>query len=284
MTGTATAFDLCDPSPVLTYTDVTTGPIPCGGQIIRTWLASDNRNNSNTCQQVITVQDNIPPTITCPPNTTVTATPPLCTAVVNDITWNTVTDNCLLQAMVFVISGATTNFGINDASGSIFNVGLSTVTYTVTDACGNPASCSFDVLVEEDVPPVAVCLPGVGILLDATCTATLLPGTIDGGSTDNCQILSMSVSPNTFNQCGNFPVVLTVTDLSGNTSTCNSSVQVADGIAPTALCSNLGLALNASCVANITPIHVASRRRRSATPILSIRGQTPARVSWSEHG
>ncbi|MBL7794708.1 MAG: HYR domain-containing protein [Saprospiraceae bacterium] len=253
MTGTAVANDNCDPSPVVSYTDVASGPIPCGGQIIRTWTARDNCDNESTCQQVITVQDNIPPTITCPSNMTVTATPPLCTAIVNNITWSSVSDNCALQSMVFVVSGATTNFGINDASGSTFNVGLSTVTYTVSDACGNPASCSFDVLVDENVPPTAICLSGVGLLLDATCTASLSPGMIDDGSFDNCQIQSMSVSPNTFNQCGIFPVVLTVIDQSGNSSTCNSSVQVADGIVPTALCSGIGVNLDANCVAFITP-------------------------------
>ncbi|MHC4776026.1 MAG: cohesin domain-containing protein [Planctomycetota bacterium] len=61
-TGEATATDVCDPSPDITYSDVVT-PGLCDDEwvITRTWAAEDDCENVSTCDQVITVQDTVPP-------------------------------------------------------------------------------------------------------------------------------------------------------------------------------------------------------------------------------
>lgn len=71
--GPATASDVCDPSPAVTYTDVNSlGGCNGTGTITRTWKATDVCGNMATCVQVITVADTTPPTITsCPPNVTI---------------------------------------------------------------------------------------------------------------------------------------------------------------------------------------------------------------------
>jgi hypothetical protein len=92
------------------------------------------------------------------------------------------------------------------------------------------------VTVSDNVPPVALCKSGVVIALDANCTATLQPSDIDDGSSDNCFLQSLSVSQTTFNTCGNYPVTLTVTDWCGNSSICNTVIQVVDNIPPVILC------------------------------------------------
>ncbi|MFN8777749.1 MAG: HYR domain-containing protein, partial [Flavobacteriales bacterium] len=61
---------------------------------------------------------------------------------------------------------------------------------------------------------------------------------VNNGSTDNCGIASVTVSPQAFD-CGDVgpnTVTLTVTDASGNISTCTATVTVADGITPTITC------------------------------------------------
>ncbi|MBK8706706.1 MAG: hypothetical protein IPN33_26085 [Saprospiraceae bacterium] len=68
----ATATDICDASPVVTFVDVTNaGDCPQEYTITRTWTATDACGNSSTCIQVLSIEDNAPPTITCPTNTTV---------------------------------------------------------------------------------------------------------------------------------------------------------------------------------------------------------------------
>ena len=67
--GTATATDVCDPNPVITFSDQRI-PGNCPGQftILRSWTATDECGNQARCVQTINVDDTTPPQITCPPD------------------------------------------------------------------------------------------------------------------------------------------------------------------------------------------------------------------------
>ncbi len=103
-----------------------------------------------TVNGLVEVSDTIPPTISCPADLTVQA--PGSVAVQN-IAPTSVIDNCAAPTIGWAAVGATTDADPNDpdASGTLFNQGSSTVTYSVTDAGGNTASCSFNVTVEFGV-------------------------------------------------------------------------------------------------------------------------------------
>lgn len=98
-TGQATATDNCDAAPDITYSDVET-PGSCQAEkiIARTWTATDNCGNTNSCVQIINVQDKTPPVISC--NTPATITPPDAPTSFTA----TATDNCDLSPSV-VITG-----------------------------------------------------------------------------------------------------------------------------------------------------------------------------------
>jgi hypothetical protein len=71
-TGAATATDLCDPSVTVVYHDSVAGPMPM--TITRTWTGTDDAGNARSCQQIIKVEDTIPPQIAeCPESVTLTA-------------------------------------------------------------------------------------------------------------------------------------------------------------------------------------------------------------------
>lgn len=72
-TGQAMATDVCDASPVITYSDVTVGGA-CADEstITRTWKATDGSGNDRTCEQVITVVDTANPVISCNAPATIT--------------------------------------------------------------------------------------------------------------------------------------------------------------------------------------------------------------------
>lgn len=114
----------------------------------------------------------------------------------------------------------------------------------------------------DNIPPVALCL-GIGVQLDENCEAIITPDLIDGGSFDDCQIQSMSVSPSVLTGCGVFPVTLTVTDWCGNSSTCMTGVQTIENTPPTINCpANLTITApnQAPCsviVNNIQPSNVS---------------------------
>ncbi|MFN0215957.1 MAG: HYR domain-containing protein, partial [Saprospiraceae bacterium] len=98
----------------------------------------------------ITVVDTLPPSITCPTDITVQA--PGSTAV-QGISPVSVDDNCAISLVGWNVTGATTGSYPDDAdaSGGLFNIGTSTVTYQATDAGNTTATCSFKVTVEFDI-------------------------------------------------------------------------------------------------------------------------------------
>jgi hypothetical protein len=111
-----------------------------------------------------------------------------------------------------------------------------TVTYSTTGSCSDSESQSVTILNDSEAP-VANC-KDITVMLDSAGNATITPNDIDNGSTDNCGIASMSLSKTNFS-CSDGPsasVVLTVTDSSGNTGTCNATVTISDTISPTFTC------------------------------------------------
>jgi uncharacterized repeat protein (TIGR01451 family) len=102
-----------------------------------TLTVTDPSGNSSQCTATVTVIDNTPPAISCPANITLEPTCPA--GAIATYTAPVGTDNC---------PGATTARTAGPASGSVFPIGTTTVTYTVTDGAGLTASCSFTVTVK----------------------------------------------------------------------------------------------------------------------------------------
>ncbi len=131
--GTATAADNCG-GVTVTRGGGNTFPV---GETIVTYTATDAAGNTAAATQKVTVIDNTPPAISCPININVGFNPALNGAVVN-YTAPVGSDNC---------AGATTAQTTGLPSGATFPLGTTTNTFTVTDAAGNSASCSFKVTV-----------------------------------------------------------------------------------------------------------------------------------------
>jgi hypothetical protein len=138
----------------------------------------------------------------------------------------TATDNCSLGSLTYSLTGATIGSGAS-LSGVKLEQGITTITWTATDASGNTSDCRFDVTIEDKVDPIAKC-KDITIELDGTGNAGIVASDVDNGSSDNCSIASLSVTPNIFNcsNVGGNVVILKVTDSNGNSATCNANVTV----------------------------------------------------------
>lgn len=116
------------------------------------------------------------------------------------------------------------------ASGATFPIGTTTNVWTWADtALGLQDSCSFTITVEDSTAPIAVC-QNATVQLSASGSGTLSATQVDGGSSDNCALGSVSVNQTAFD-CSNFganTVTLTVTDANGIVSSCTASVSVVD--------------------------------------------------------
>ncbi len=121
--------------------------------------------------------------IVCPNDTVISALPGECSAVVNNISPVSATDNCGVAEINYRLSGSTTGTGSGDASGTIFNKGVTTVWYRITDNSGNLDSCSFDITVLTTIEaPDSAYADRNNLCPDDNGTITL---TYTGGSTGN---------------------------------------------------------------------------------------------------
>lgn len=109
------------------------------GVTTESYVAYNTTGDSVMCSFTVTVLDTVTPQF----SGTVADTA-LCGFEVYDIAPPAVIDNCS-NTVTYVLSGATTGSGTGDVSGTTFNAGVTTVTYTVTDESGNSASTSFNV-------------------------------------------------------------------------------------------------------------------------------------------
>jgi hypothetical protein len=157
----ATATDAVAGVVAVTSSTAVNGLVP--GSYVLTYDFTDAALNA-AAQVTVTVNvvDTVGPVITVPANLVVEATGPG-GAVANFST--TATD---------LISGAavTTN---TPASGSLFGIGITTVTATAMDALGNPASATFTVTVRDTTAPV-ITVPHPGPLSHEAGTPFADPG------------------------------------------------------------------------------------------------------------
>lgn len=129
------------------------GCVPPSGSFFQrgTTTVVCSASSGSSCSFTVTVNDQQPPTITCPgPVTAQETTAGSGTAMVNYALPAT-SDNC---------QGVTTI--CTPPAGSVFPVGSTPVSCTATDAGGNSASCSFNVIVQGGPPVLEVTIPGDG--------------------------------------------------------------------------------------------------------------------------
>jgi gliding motility-associated-like protein len=183
--------------------------------------------------RVVVPLNNLPPEITCPDPIVTYTSETSCDTTLNDGLASIYSDpNDNIVSLTWVMTGATTaaspSTGINNLSSYTFSLGTTTIAYTVTDALGLSATCSFTVTVVDNVDPVAIC-QDITLTLDLiTGIATLTPSDIDNGSYDNCGIDSLWISREVFDctDLGENTVTLTVTDFAGNEDSCTATITV----------------------------------------------------------
>ncbi len=211
----------------ITYSDVIDETDPCHVYITRTWTVTDvNGNVAPTQDQIITVEDNTPPTFTAPADITIykdencgyDADPANTGDVVDEA------DNCGVGDATYVDV-------IDDTDTCFLYI---TRTWSLVDDCGNAAEDQVQyITVTDSTAPVTVC-QDITIELDEQGFASIIPSDIDGGSTDNCGISSLTASQLEFDcsNVGENTVTLTAMDFCGNESSCDAIVTVEDNIPP----------------------------------------------------
>jgi hypothetical protein len=218
----ATATDNCDGDVAITYSQNPGTAFPLGTTTVDV-TATDDAGNQDFCSFTITVNDTEDPVAICPADIVVSNDPGECGAFVSFSI--DVTDNC---------PGATVNS--SHASGEIFDIGVTVVTVTATDAAGNTNACTFSITVNDTEDPVAICPADVVVTNDGSICGSNVVFSLN--VSDNCPGATVSSVPASgdFFDVGITPVLVTATDVAGNQNTCSFNVQVDDTEDPTITC------------------------------------------------
>lgn len=247
-TSLATAADNCTASPLKTQVPVAGTLINLGNQAL-IMTATDAAGNTASCTFTVSATDQSPPSIACPPNTTVAVGANCSASLASYVNAATAMDNCTASPVKTQ----------SPVPGAILNLGSQTLTLTATDNAGLTSSCSFSVTATDQTPPTVICKDVILVTLNAAGTAGITTVDVFQSATDNCGIINqVSVTPGTFN-CSNFGVntaTLLINDGHNNTATCTTSVKVTDNMAPTMLCKNLSVNLNALGQVSVTAAQI----------------------------
>ena len=226
---TPVGTDNCLGSTTIQTVGLASGSLFPVGTTTNTFEVTDAAGNTTTCSFNVNVNDTENPVINCPANITQNNDPGQCGGVVT-FSVPVGTDNCM---------GSVTVQTAGLASGSLFPIGTTTNSFTVTDAAGNTTSCSFDVVIIDNDTPVINCPADIAQNNDPGECGAIISYTTPSG-TDNCAG-STTVQTTGLASGSLFPIGTTtntfeVTDLAGNTSNCSFDVVITDSENPVIIC------------------------------------------------
>ena len=159
--------------PVVFAENTVAGACAGASTITRTWTATDDCGNPVTHTQTITVEDNTPPTVACQNISIFLDGDGNATILPSDID-NGSSDLC----------GPVT-LSLSQTDFTCANIGDNTVVLTVTDDCGNSATCTATVTIADNLPPVMNCPGDQTIHLDPGACEQVL--SYDVTAVDNCE-------------------------------------------------------------------------------------------------
>lgn len=200
-----------------------------------TLTVTDASGATRTCTATVTVLDSIRPVPGCANGTFYLDAGGSFNLTVPDVASGS-TDNCAIATS-----------SLSKTAFSCADVGVNSVTVTMSDASGNANSCTVSVTISDTTDPVAVC-QNLTVYLNLAGTASITTGQVENGSTDACGIANRSLSQSSFacTDVGVNAIVLSVTDNNANVGTCTASVSVLDTIAPQINCTTANVTLDAS--------------------------------------
>jgi len=234
-TGTSTAITTCTASgggTTVTYSDATAaGSCTNASTITRTWTATDNCGNSENFDQTITIEDNTPPTISCPTTQSQTATNGVDISLADYTSMATISDNCSSNGNITVTQ--------SPAIGSTQNIGNVTVTLTATDECGNTSNCNFTVTVLNGTSITWTNQPTNTTI---ECDESNLPANTGTATATTTCAGSTTVTysdATAAGSCANASTITrtwTATDNCGNSENFNQTITIQDNTAPSISC------------------------------------------------
>ena len=222
-----TINDNCDNNPSVVQT-----PSPgifLISDTLLTLTVTDFSNNSSSCSFNINLFDSIKPLLTCPSNA-IEYYDSNCEFIIPDYTLSTTSsDNCYPNPIL----------NQSPPPGTVV-FDDTVITITSTDNSGNFTICSLNITILDTINPTVSCVPSQTLYLETTCNY-LLPNYMDSiSSSDNCDtslVITQNPFPNSIINSDTI-VIISITDNSGNNTTCEIPIFLLDTIKPVISCPN----------------------------------------------
>jgi alpha-tubulin suppressor-like RCC1 family protein len=143
-----------------------------------------------------------------------------------------ITGQCMVNSDAISAPTALDSCGgtITATTGSELNFdeqGTYTITWTYNDGHGNTVTQNQQVTVEDTEAPVLVA-QNITIDLNGAASIAITPEQINNNSSDNCGSLILAIDITTFSALGVYQVMLTGSDIAGNTASATAAVTVSD--------------------------------------------------------
>ncbi|MEM9920352.1 MAG: Ig-like domain-containing protein, partial [Bacteroidota bacterium] len=224
--------------------------------LIRKWTATDVCRNTRIIEQLITVRDTEAPSLSDPADLRLRCDQPIPSPVLPNAS-----DNCVDRSDLIVELENETSTQTNNGSCTDFSYTITRI-FKATDPCGNASQQVQQIEVTDEVAPVlsanatdlTVECDGAGNTAELT---NWLSSQAGAQATDNCAAVSWT---NDFrglsDDCGatgQARVVFTASDACGNTVQTSATFTILDRVAPTAICQDLRVQLDANGRLNLRP-------------------------------
>ena len=211
------------------------------GTTIISYTVTDAAGNSTTQELEVTVNDEQYPQLTVGSTISETTDSGQCSASIS-VPTVTFSDNCSGESLSWKMSGATSDEGPGQVGTKTFNIGTTTISYTVIDAANNITSGFLSITVSDrENPSITAPAPVSGKTGDdglGNCSTTIALGVPP--TSDNCDEITVKalvggteIDPTTyaFNP-GSTVVTWEATDKAGNIATATQTITITDDEKP----------------------------------------------------
>ena len=245
------------------------------------WMVTDVSGNSRTCSQIVTVIDQVNPTITCPGPQTTNLNAECALLTPNVIALTTASDACGIFSL-------TQSPPENSSTPSSHN-NVQLVTLIATDNNGNTSSCTVTVTaLDMSSPVVTTCPASRNINLDGNCGFLVPELTVEANAMDNCGfILSQSPTSGTYlSSAHNMTHIVNIiaTDAAGNTGSCTVVLTAQDVSPPSISCpENTTISLNVNCQLVVPMLISGATINDNCSGITAMQSPLPGTLIVSGH-
>eukprot|EP00899_Mesostigma_viride_P026908 jgi/Mesvir1/7401/Mv19198-RA.11 len=216
--------------------------------------ATDAAENEGECTFTVTVEDNLPPDVSCPADFEVSAG--------DTATWSITASDNVDGVLYLAVVCKDADGNVMTSPQQLDTPDTYAVTCTVLDAAGNQGSCDFEISVVDTTPPSMDCPDNITVAAasnhstaggsPASWSGQSATDNVDGDMTANITCDPTSSSLFTITP-GGHTVTCSATDEAGNEGECSFTVTIVDNTNPVVTCPTSPVESTAGAAATWTP-------------------------------